>query len=64
VGSTARTISLGLQPIGMLVGGLLIDLTSGSTTLALMGIVLIGLAVLFVPVAPLRRATTLPATPR
>ena len=30
IGSTARTISLGLQPIGLLVGGALIDLTSGS----------------------------------
>jgi MFS family permease len=63
VGSTARTISLGLQPVGMLAGGLLIDLTSGSTTIALMGVVLIGLALVFTPVAPLRRATTLPATP-
>ena len=64
VGSTARTISLGLQPIGMIAGGLLIDLTSGSTTIALMGVVLIGLALVFTPVAPLRRATTQPATPR
>jgi predicted MFS family arabinose efflux permease len=63
VGSTARTISLGLQPVGMLAGGLLIDLTSGSTTIALMGVVLVGLALVFAPVAPLRRATTLPATP-
>lgn len=63
VGSTARTISLGLQPIGMLAGGLLIDLTSGSTTIAVMGALLIGLAIAFAPVAPLRRATTLPASP-
>jgi MFS family permease len=62
VGSTARTISLGLQPVGMLAGGLLIDLTSGSTTIALMGVVLVGLALVFAPVAALRRATTLPAT--
>ena len=38
IGSTARTISLGLQPVGLLIGGALIDLTSGSTTMALMGI--------------------------
>jgi MFS transporter, ENTS family, enterobactin (siderophore) exporter len=63
VGSTARTISLGLQPIGLLVGGLLIDLTSGSTTLAVMGGLLIGLAIAFAPVASLRRASTLPASP-
>ena len=30
IGSTARTISLGLQPIGLIVGGVLIDATSGS----------------------------------
>jgi hypothetical protein len=62
VGSTARTISLGLQPVGMLAGGLLIDLTSGSATIALMGILLVGLALAFTPVAALRRATTLPAS--
>jgi MFS family permease len=63
VGSTARTISLGLQPIGLLVGGLLIDLTSGSTTIAVMGGLLIGLAIAFAPVASLRHASTLPASP-
>ena len=47
VGSTARTISLGLQPIGMLVGGALIDLTDGSTTLAAMGLVLVVLTLAF-----------------
>lgn len=61
VGSTARTISLGLQPIGMLVGGVLIDLTSGSMTIALMGVVLIGLTLVFAPVGSLRRATVMPA---
>ena len=34
IGSTARTISLGLQPVGLLAGGALVDLTSGSTTIA------------------------------
>jgi len=63
VGSTARTISLGLQPIGMLVGGALIDLTDGSTTIALMGVVLIGLTLAFAPVRALRRATTAPSLP-
>jgi MFS family permease len=57
IGSTARTISLGLQPIGLLVGGALIDLTSGSTTIAVMGIVLAGLSLAFVPVRALRHAT-------
>ena len=63
VGSTARTISLGLQPIGMLVGGALIDLTDGSTTLALMGVVLVGITLAFAPVGALRRATTAPSVP-
>ena len=62
VGSTARTISLGLQPIGMLVGGALIDLTDGSTTLAAMGLVLVVLTLGFAPIGALRRATTLPST--
>jgi MFS family permease len=63
VGSTARTISLGLQPIGMLVGGALIDLTDGSTTIALMGLLLMGLTLAFAPVGALRRATTAPGVP-
>ena len=63
VGSTARTISLGLQPIGMLAGGVLIDLSSGSMTIAVMGIGLIVLTLVFVPVRALRRATVMPATP-
>jgi MFS family permease len=39
VGSTARTVSLGIQPVGMLAGGTLIELTNGGTTLIAMGIV-------------------------
>src|SRR5262249_899084 len=38
IGSTARTISIGLQPIGLLVGGALIDRIGGSTTMAIMGL--------------------------
>jgi MFS family permease len=63
VGSTARTISLGLQPIGMLAGGALIDLTDGSTTIAVMGLILIGITLAFVPVGALRRASVLPSAP-
>jgi MFS family permease len=47
VGSTARTLSLGIQPLGMLAGGTLIELTNGGTTLAVMGILGIGASVLF-----------------
>jgi predicted MFS family arabinose efflux permease len=61
IGSTARTISLGLQPIGLLVGGLLIDLTSGSTTIVVMGVALIVISLVFIPVGALRTARLQPA---
>jgi predicted MFS family arabinose efflux permease len=57
VGSTARVVSLGLQPLGMLVGGVLIDATSGTTTIGIMGTALCVLALAFVPVRALRRAS-------
>jgi MFS family permease len=63
IGSTARALSLGLQPVGLLVGGALIDLTDGSTTITIMGAILIGLTLLFSPVSALRRATVLPSVP-
>jgi MFS family permease len=60
VGSTARTISLGLQPVGLLVGGALIDATSGSTTIALMGTGVAVISLAFAPIAALRRASPMP----
>jgi len=57
VGSTARVISLGLQPLGMLAGGVLIDATSGTATIAAMGTALCILALAFVPVRALRHAS-------
>ena len=60
IGSTARTISLGLQPVGLLVGGALIDLTSGSTTIALMGIGVAAVSLVFAPFAALRQASLVP----
>ena len=60
VGSTARTISLGLQPVGLLIGGALIDLTSGSTTIALMGVAVAAVSLLFAPVAAIRKASLVP----
>jgi MFS family permease len=62
IGSTARTISLGLQPVGLLVGGALIDLTSGATTIAVMGIGLAALSLAFIPVRALRSARLQPRT--
>jgi MFS family permease len=57
VGSTARTFSLGLQPVGLLATGLLIDATDGSTALVVMGILLIALSAVFLPSAALRAAS-------
>ena len=57
VGSTARTISLGLQPVGLLIGGALIDLTSGSTTMALMGVAVAAVSLVFAPIAAIREAS-------
>jgi MFS transporter, ENTS family, enterobactin (siderophore) exporter len=37
VGATARTLSVGLMPIGALIAGLLLDAIGGTATLALMG---------------------------
>ena len=57
VGSTARTISLGLQPVGLLAGGALIDLTSGSTTIAVIGVAVVAVSLVFAPIAPIRQAS-------
>lgn len=60
IGSTARTVSLGLQPFGLLIGGALIDLIGGSTTMALMGATIALVTLAFVPIRALRGATLLP----
>jgi MFS family permease len=56
IGSTARTISLGLQPIGLLVGGALVDATSASLTITVMAIGVAGVSLVFLPAASFRRA--------
>jgi predicted MFS family arabinose efflux permease len=43
VGSTARVVSIGLTPVGLLIGGLLIDATNGATAIAAMGIWMLAL---------------------
>jgi hypothetical protein len=60
IGSTARTISLGLQPVGMLAGGLLIDATNGATTIVAMGVVVAVLSLVFAPIGALRHAALAP----
>jgi MFS family permease len=60
IGSTARTISLGLQPLGMLAGGLLIDATDGATTIVAMGVVVAVVSLVFAPIRALRHAALAP----
>jgi MFS family permease len=60
IGSTARTISLGLQPVGLLVGGALLNVLGGSRVLAVMGLAVAAITILFGTVKPLRMAS-LPA---
>jgi MFS family permease len=64
IGSTARTIALGLQPVGLLAGGALIDLTNGSTTITVMAVALALVSLAFVPVKALRGAALHPRIPR
>jgi hypothetical protein len=47
VGSTARTISLGLGPIGLLIGGLLLDRIGGSSTIVLIAVAVLLVTALF-----------------
>jgi predicted MFS family arabinose efflux permease len=57
IGSTARTISLGLQPIGLIVGGIVIDSTSGSTALIVMGLGELLICAVFACIPAMRRAS-------
>jgi len=61
VGSTARMVSLGLAPIGFVVGGVLIDAVGGTATIAIVGVAMCALAIAFMPVRGLRAASVLPA---
>ena len=63
IASTARVISLGLMPIGSLVGGVLIDSVGGTGTLAVLGAVLCLIALVFSQVRGLRVASLAPPHP-
>lgn len=63
VGSTARTISVGLQPVGMLVGGLLLDLVRGEGTFIVTAVLLLLTSLGFAVSRPLREAVAGPALP-
>jgi len=56
VGGTARTISIGLVPIGTFAAGALLDQIGGAGTLRVVGAAVIGLALLFSLSARLRAA--------
>ena len=58
VGSTARLVSVGLTPIGLLTAGFIIDATNGATALAAMGLWSLALTVAFGLSATVRERVT------
>jgi MFS family permease len=56
VGATARTVSVGMMPIGSLVAGIALDAAGGGSTLMVMGLLLIATAGAFALVPAVRRA--------
>lgn len=56
VGSTARTVSVGLMPVGALATGALLDIAGGTPTLVVMGLGLVATGLLFAFLADVRRA--------
>ena len=58
MGSTARIVTLGLQPVGLLVGGVALQTVGGSTTLLGMGGLMLAAAALFSVSTTIRGART------
>ena len=56
VGATARTLSIGLQPIGMFATGVLLDAVGGNVTVLLTGLAMLVLTLLFALSPTLRAA--------
>jgi MFS family permease len=56
VGATARTLSVGLMPIGSLVAGIALDAIGGQATLAAMGGLILVVVVVFGLMPDVRRA--------
>jgi len=56
IGATARTLSVGLTPVGALVGGILLDVVGGTATVVLIGAGAIGTGVTFALVPSVRAA--------
>jgi MFS family permease len=67
VGATARTLSVGLMPIGSLAAGIALDAVGGATTLVIMGSAMLAVALGFGLLPDVRRARitphSAPATP-
>jgi MFS transporter, ENTS family, enterobactin (siderophore) exporter len=64
VGATARTLSVGLTPIGALGAGILLDTRGGAATLAIMGVLLLATAIGFALLRVVRTARIPAAGPR
>lgn len=64
IGSTARTISVGLQPIGFLAGGILLDAVGGSRTLLVIAALTSLSSILFALSPAIRSAHAWPDEPR
>jgi predicted MFS family arabinose efflux permease len=56
VGATARTLSIGLMPIGSLITGVALDAVGGGATIVGMGVLMVGTAALFAVMPAVRDA--------
>jgi MFS transporter, ENTS family, enterobactin (siderophore) exporter len=64
VGATARTLSVGLMPVGALITGVLLDAVGGTATLTLMGSLLVAAAAGFSLLPNVRNARSVTVRPR
>jgi hypothetical protein len=62
IGSTARTISVGIQPVGLLIGGILLDSLRGSPTLLIIAALTGASSVLFALSPGIRAAQAIPGS--
>jgi MFS family permease len=63
VGSTARTLSVGIQPVGLLIGGILLDSLHGGPTLLIIATLTGAGSVLFALSPGIRAAHSIPRSP-
>jgi MFS family permease len=61
VGATTRMVSVGLQPVGAAVAGLLLDAVAGGPTMRVMGGILVAASLVGLLVRPLRHSRAAPA---